>query len=408
MLPFPLPSSPMFYKIAAVGSFFFLLLLLSLLNRDITSFRTVTTHKKLSSLLDDVRNSSLGFEKIFVVNLPSRTDHRDALLVTGAATHIEFDWVDGVLGADVPDKAITPPMNREQLGAGNIGSWRAHLNALTEVVRQNLSTALILEDDVDWDIRLKSQLHDYALSSQALLQPLLEDPSSYADPTYPSPNGAVTMPPDMHFGSLPPVSPPSSSPYGDGWSVLWLGHCGTIFPSCKVEASAERSKNQPKGRVVHLDDDTVPESHYFENFTDLWGWQQDDPRAAYPPHTRIAHHSMGTVCTLGYAVTQESARRILYEFGVKAFNAPFDIMMRDLCEGTSNRPYHTCLTVQPQLFNHHRPAGNKKYESDINDHGGAENTHAYTEIIRWSARLNLDRLLYGATEFEDQYPDQER
>lgn len=114
---------------------------------------------------------------------------------------------------------------------------------------------------------------------------------------------------------------------------------------------------------------------------------------------------MGSVCTLGYAVTQQSARRILYELGVKSFPYAFDIMMRDLCEGVSGRPYHTCLTVQPQLFNHHRPAGPKKYYSEISDHGHGITENPYTEIIRWSARMNLAKLIDGTTDYDDQYPD---
>jgi hypothetical protein len=274
-------------------------------------------------------------------------------------------------------------------------------------VRQNLSTALIIEDDVDWDIRIKSQLRDYALSSQALLQPLTASSAVYADPTYPSPDGSSIMPPDIYFDALPSTKAPTTSPYGDGWSVLWLGHCGVIFPSSKVEASAPKSKNQPKGRVVHLNDETVPSNIYFKNFTDLWGWEQDDPRAAYPPHTRIAHHVMGSVCSLGYAVTQQSARRILYELGVKSFTYSFDLMMRDMCEGVAGRPYHTCLTVQPQLFNHHRPAGEKKHYSDISDHGEGVTEKPYTEIVRLSARMNLGKMIEGRTDYDDQYPDQD-
>ena len=230
---------------------------------------------------------------------------------------------------------------------------------------------------------------------------------AHADPTYPSPNGSPAMPPDISFDSLPSTVAPKVSPYGDGWSVLWLGHCGTIFPSSQVEASKEESKNQPKGRVVHLNDDTVPSTKYFKYFEDLWGSDQDDARKAYPAHTRITHHAMGTVCTLGYAVTQQSARRILYELGLKSFPYAFDLMMRDLCDGVNGRPYHTCLTVQPQLFNHHRPIGAKKHYSDITDHGDGFNEKPYTEVIRLSTRMNLEKLIEGSTDYDDQYPDED-
>lgn len=40
---------------------------------------------------------------------------------------------------------------------GHLGAWRSHLNMLKRVVDQKLSSALILEADVDWDVRVKAQ-----------------------------------------------------------------------------------------------------------------------------------------------------------------------------------------------------------------------------------------------------------
>ncbi|MCJ1364751.1 hypothetical protein MMC16_003867 [Acarospora aff. strigata] len=198
-------------------------------------------------VVNDVFNKTLGFEKIFVINLPARTDHRDGIALAAAVSDMSLNWVDGVNGESVLDKVLPPGMAREHLNSGGIGSWRAHLNAILTVVQQNLSTALIFEDDVDWDVRIRSQLRDFAFTSQALIQPLFSDPSIYPDPTYPAPNGDLTMPPDMNFDCLPSVVAPSSSPYGDGWDVLWLGHCGARFPNTALDAWAAESKNIPKG-----------------------------------------------------------------------------------------------------------------------------------------------------------------
>lgn len=257
-----------------------------------------------------------------------------------------------------------------------------------------------MEDDADWDVRIRLQLRDFALSSRSLIQPLTSDTSKYADPTYPSPDGAVTVPPDLNFDALPSTIQPLYSPYGDGWDVLWLGHCGVNFPSAKVEGAAERSKNQPKGRVVHLNDKTVPEPRYLKMLAEY-----EDPVEIYPPHSRIVHHAMGSICSLVYAVTQASARRILYDMGIKSFDAPFDLMLRDYCQGSGVRSYHPCLTVQPQLFDHHRPAGKMSSESDISDHGTGYREKPITEFIRWSTRMNLEKSLSGVEDYEDQFPD---
>ncbi|KAI9776990.1 MAG: hypothetical protein M1839_009134 [Geoglossum umbratile] len=350
--------------------------------------------------VQDVFNATLGFEKIFVINLPARTDHRDAMLLTALSGGIELDWIDGIRGEDVHEKAIPPPPERPDMLVGGIGCWRAHMNALAKIVQLNISTALIMEDDADWDVRIKSQLRDFALSAHALIQPLASNPNTYADPTYPSPTGKPAMPPDMYFDRLPPTVPPVSSPYGDGWDILWLGHCGVNLPTINSKNAAERSRRHAKGRVVHLHDETVPEKKYLDLFREF-----EDPLDTYPPHSRIVHHPIGSVCSLAYAVTQASARRMLYEMGVKSFSSALDLMLTEYCDGANGRDYHTCLTVQPQLFNHHRPVGKLSSESDISNHGDSYRDKAETAFIRWSARINLDRYFSGQEGYDDQFPD---
>ena len=258
------------------------------------------------------------------------------------------------------------------------------------MIQQNISTALVTEDDADWDVRIKSQLHDFALSSQALTQPLASRLAGYADPTYKSTSDKATAQ-DLHLRDLPLTVPPSVSPYGDEWDILWLGHCGHIFP---------RAPAIPKAKVVHLNDETVPEHRYLQ-----FPLSAPELQSKYPPHTRVVYHSQEAICSLTYAVTQASARKVLYELGVVKFSDPFDTMLRDICEGTAGRQKQTCLTVLPPLFNHHRPAGPKKFESDISEHGEEVREKAFTEMIRWSTRMNLANILNGATVLDDQFPD---
>lgn len=116
------------------------------------------------------------------------------------------------------------------------------------MVRRNLSSALILEDDADWDVRLRNQLQDFALSSRTLTQPLARsEQGRYADVTYPHPSDtSPSSVEDITFDSRPRTVVPVTSPYGDEWDVLWLGHCGMHFPF-------NDGKLIPKGRVVQDD-----------------------------------------------------------------------------------------------------------------------------------------------------------
>lgn len=68
---------------------------------------------------------------------------------------------------------------------------------------------------------------------------------------------------------------------------------------------------------------------------------------------------------------------------------------------------HNCPSVQPQLFQHHRPVGPRSKFSGISDHGDGYNERAETINIRWSTRLNFEKLIYGQTDYIDSYKDGE-
>lgn len=56
-------------------------------------------------------------------------------MVLGAAlSTLEIEFVDGVRGGDVPDKAIPTGPGTERLPDAVVGSWRAHVNAIQEFV----------------------------------------------------------------------------------------------------------------------------------------------------------------------------------------------------------------------------------------------------------------------------------
>ena len=262
-------------------------------------------------------------------------------------------------------------------------------------MRRNLTSALILEDDIDWDLRLKDQLRSFALSTRALIQPLSDAPGSYADPTYPKPHtGSPVWVPDFDFYNLPNTTEPAVSPYGDGWDALWLGHCGLSFPF-------ETSRLMPKGRVIHRNDITVPPKKDLWSFNHPWILVED-----YPPHTSAVSHAQEGICTLGYAVSQNGARKMLAELALKPPRDGYDFLLRFYCEGDNGRKYHNCLGIQPALFNHYKPAGQLSSASNIGNHKGYREKDA-SDMIRWSVRLNADKLMDGDTDYEDQFPDEE-
>ncbi|PHH61208.1 hypothetical protein CDD81_689 [Ophiocordyceps australis] len=266
--------------------------------------------------LDTIKNSTLGFEKLFVISLPSRPDRRDGMVLQASLSDITIDFIDGVQNSQIAEKAIPKAEDGTHVLNAALGAWRAHINAIQEIVRRNITSAFIMEDDGDWDVQIKHQLQNVAKATRALIQPLAIDSKSYADPTFPRRPKDHPPVPDIMFETLPNTLPPQISPYGDDWDVLWVGHCGQSFP---------RDDNEflPRGRVIQRNDSTVPKKEHLESpFIQPFTLKDD-----YPDHTRAIHHSQWGVCSSGYAVSQRGARRILLEIGLKEVIAPFDLLL---------------------------------------------------------------------------------
>ncbi|ESZ94095.1 glycosyltransferase family 25 protein [Sclerotinia borealis F-4128] len=295
----------------------------------------------------DVANSTLGFQRIFAVGLPERSDKRDALTLTSSLTGFKIEWVDGVKGETVTDKAVPYGADRAKLWESNLGSWRGHMNAVRKIVEENLTSAMILEDDMDWDTRLKTQLLTFAAGSQFI--------------QYPSSTPAHLI-----------------SPYGDNWDLLWLGHCGEVFPE-----TLDEYKSLPPStpEIAHLSRKYIITS---------------DPTVA-PPHTSKASK---TPPKTHIRDGQQGARKVLWDLSVDKLAGPFDNALAGLCRWGRDRKRlgMRCVSVTPALFQHHKAKGWVGGDSDIQKVGGEKGEvreKGMTENLVWSARMNVRELLMG-------------
>ncbi|RAK95643.1 uncharacterized protein BO80DRAFT_506031 [Aspergillus ibericus CBS 121593] len=271
--------------------------------------------------LEAVRNQTLGFEKIFCINLPSRTDKRDAIVLGSSITQFHVDWIDGVSSEDMSPKAYPPHLDdadRPRMLPGEIGSWRAHVNALQRIVSERISTALILEDDVDWDVTLKTQLHDFA-------------------------QGALALQPNQ----------PHASPYGPSWDLLWLGHCGM---KCERNSPFYIIKNDPTSVPAYA----LPQ---------YWAGPAIHPLVDNIKHNRLICKSTLAVCSTAYAVTLPAAQKILAAVSVAPTEESmpagesivYDVMLGRLCE----TGYLRCISTYPSVMGNWKGAGLPSKGSDI-------------------------------------------
>lgn len=206
-----------------------------------------------------------------------------------------------------------------------------------------------MEDDVDWDIRIRSQMVEFAKGVRSLTET--------------------------------PATMVQHSAYGDNWDILWPGHCGEVF------------HKDDEQRYVIKDDETVAPTAHQPWLIDL---------KDYPEHTRIIHKTGAPICTFAYAVSTRGAQKILASLALKGKNQNLDNALSFLCrDGVLDLK---CYSVQPTLFFHHRPVGSIDKDSDMTTVDNAEiRPKGYTENIVWSTRLNLEKLVLGATDYVMQW-----
>lgn len=294
--------------------------------------------------LHAITNSTLGFDKIYSISLPNHWHKHDAQLLAARYTGLDITPVQGVLYTDVPKTEY--PYGWHDPFPGSIGCWRAHLNVLADIVESGVGSALILEDDADWDVSLKPQLQEFARGAMAI-------------------QGSATT----H----------QTSPYGDDWDFLQLGGCHFNQP------------NHDHRYYLVENDPTVPPASVRHS---RWG----GPEEVFEMNNTRAIFKWGYgTCTTGYAVTQASARRMLAAISLppNVAESAIDRKYGRMCAHMDGELPLNCIGVYPPLIGMHRFAGSSKMDSDIAE--GREDIHPeYTFDVVYSATMNVLPFAMGA------------
>ncbi|OCK84346.1 glycosyltransferase family 25 protein [Lepidopterella palustris CBS 459.81] len=370
----------------------------------------------LKSIADNApANTTLGFGALVVVS-KSGSSRRAGLLKAANVTDIELtiptqpQWTED-------DVNKFRSSEDSKMGRGSIYAWLGHHNALRWFLDSGLETALILEDDVDWDIQLRSVQVPLAATAVRSMLPPLRAPLSQSF-------------------SNPNLNPPSPQYWGDttSWDLLYLGHCGDYFSS--------------------IDAGIGPGHHYPENLTSIPHKLYPDPSLPsrndlhpftaslftafnLPEHTRILHRSMFPLCTFGYAVTRPAAERLLSDLapakeppqGIKDVARAFDVAILNACRKGAKTPSPTdpktnphphpdpkqrgryasaglrCWTVNSELF-HHMPGGSliAQLEAEVKNFVGIPPVDAVgaEQVVARNETSNIGCGFWnGAFEFEE-------
>lgn len=203
-----------------------------------------------------------------------------------------------------------------------------------------------MEDDVDWDVSIKSQLQSFAVASRAL-----QDSKGR----------------------------PTSSPFGNDWDILWLGHCGL---ECKTDLPYFLTPNDP----------TVPLPRHFLPY-----WRSTPP-IERPDHARLVCTADDAVCSSFYAVSYRGAKKILAALSVLPLGlaeeidigAQFDVSLGRMCR----HGYIKCFSAYPALTGAFRSAGVASKGSDIHDADGDPVGFASWGVL-YSTMMNINRIIKG-------------
>lgn len=218
------------------------------------------------------------------------------------------------------------------------------------MIEENITTALIMESDADWDLRIHDILPGVATGAKQI--------ADY-------PFAATDHPRDLSI---------DASPYGDNWDILWIGHCG--------------SHPGGSGRVYHFNDTTVPDEEHENTFVGR------PRRKLYPEGSRLVFEFHITICTTAYAISHKGAVKMLKY--LEESNLNIDVRMQALCEMD---PALTCLATWPQVMsaapsesNIKHPDGEKAPGSDTDSLDDGASAGPAIEI---SARRNAKLVLEG-------------
>ncbi|KAL4924534.1 uncharacterized protein BDV17DRAFT_295304 [Aspergillus undulatus] len=305
-----------------------------------------------NAMFERIKNETLGFQHIYAIGLKERTDKHDSLSLAASLTGMKVEWLEGVRPGDVSQKALPQGMDNPDIPYTVVLCWRAHMNALRSVVENKYATALVMEDDADWDVTIRPQLREIARGVREL-----------------SGNHKA----------------PRKEPYGANWDLLWLGGCATV-----------QGKNETELYAIPDDPTTISVDRRGPwdgpiGPSDTWKNQHPDISI---DSTRFVYRAGHGCCLYGYAVTYEGARKILAALSLER-SAEVDNSLGDLCGGKNGRQQIRCFGVYPNVIGTFKPAGPNSRSSDIQNYTTDEWRQAESWNMVYSTRMNLQRLVAG-------------
>jgi Glycosyltransferase family 25 (LPS biosynthesis protein) len=135
------------------------------------------TASKAPPLDPHYTNATLGTAAIIALNQPSRPDRRDYLAIMASLSNLKLTHLDAWTSKPI-SKAL-PSEHNPNLKDGEYACWRSHADAWRLVIEEGWDTAMIIEDDADWDVGIRESM---AAAWKGLIE-ITNDPHAATAPT---------------------------------------------------------------------------------------------------------------------------------------------------------------------------------------------------------------------------------
>jgi len=266
-------------------------------------------------------NATLGFGGLFVVSGPG-SPRRKHIEEAAAVTELHLRIPQQVQWTDEDVRNFRPEHEEEsRVLTGSVKAWLSHHLVLRDFLDSGVETALIFEDDIDWDIRLRTR--QIPLAQKAV--------QKFSTAT-----------------NLDTQEYPWGTP--TDWDLLYVGHCGDYFGD--VEKGVGVGHHHPEH--LRTTDHLLYEDKTMEYRTDIHPFTASLFTAfQIPEQTRIVHRSKWPLCTFGYAITRRTAELIMKEVAPSREDPSRNLIAYDaaILNGCRDGPLK-CYTVNPELFHH--------------------------------------------------------
>ncbi|ORY16391.1 hypothetical protein BCR34DRAFT_597681 [Clohesyomyces aquaticus] len=305
-------------------------------------------------------NSTLDFQEILYISMPWRTDRQDALSLLAAISGIKMKLIPGINPSDMHVKGEPHMLNGQNMtGSPALGCWRAHANAWKYMIDNDIESALILEDDIDWDVNIKEifGLWQWQLKYNNTIRWGREN---------------------VKKGWK------EDCPYGCDWDELWMGQCNNKVNKNRLDLHwTYEDPNGPDLDSLH--------DWSKKEMTQVWNVTSDNRSGN---QMRVTSATYGPLCTMGYAVSRMGAMRMLYNIGGwKGLGSPVDLEI----QYKTNDGLLSGYTMTPPAFTVWRLGGNKDSDNDPNieknNNAGTGNENGESKGIKHSVRKHLSEVL---------------